>query len=170
MRFKKTRIVCSVFFGILSLLLIGLWVRSYWWIDTAYWYKPRVSIHSTIFRGRIGVTWVTFSDSLIIPDGLRQDWFESYRINGSTSVNYNDGIGHPLPSYLGFQSSWLSAAVRTMATSLVVPFWFVTVLAATAAFAPWYRTFRWRFSLRTLLIFTTIVSLALGLVILFTRT
>lgn len=169
MRFKKSRIAVSVFFGVLSLVMIGLWVRSYWWLDIAHWYKPRVSIQSTIFRGRIGISWDTFPDSLIMPDVLRQDWFGSDRINGSTSVTYNDGTGHPLPSYLGFQSSWLSAAVRTMETSLVIPFWFVTVLAATAAFAPWSRTFRWRFSLRTLLIFTTLISLASGLIIYLTQ-
>jgi hypothetical protein len=35
MRFRKLRIAWSVAWGILCLLLIALWVRSYWWCDIA---------------------------------------------------------------------------------------------------------------------------------------
>ena len=33
MRFRKLQIAWSVACGIICLLLIGLWVRSYWWWD-----------------------------------------------------------------------------------------------------------------------------------------
>jgi hypothetical protein len=32
MRFRKLRIAWSVFWGLNGVLLIVLWVRSYWWI------------------------------------------------------------------------------------------------------------------------------------------
>jgi hypothetical protein len=49
------------------------------------------------------------------------------------------------------------------------PLWVVGVLLATAgaslAAVPWLRSLRYRFSLRTLLIATTVVALVLGLII-----
>src|SRR6185295_19427494 len=35
MRFRKLRIAWSVFWGAACVLLIVLWVRSYWWFDEA---------------------------------------------------------------------------------------------------------------------------------------
>ena len=33
MRFRKLRIAWSVGWGVACLLLIALWVRSYWWVE-----------------------------------------------------------------------------------------------------------------------------------------
>src|SRR4051794_19852377 len=35
MRFRKLRIAWSVFWGLACVLLVVLWVRSYWWEDEA---------------------------------------------------------------------------------------------------------------------------------------
>jgi hypothetical protein len=43
-----------------------------------------------------------------------------------------------------------------------VPDWFLVLVSATFAVAPWLR---WRFSLRTLLFATTLAALALGLIV-----
>jgi hypothetical protein len=34
MKYRKLRIAWSVGWGVLCLLLVALWVRSYWWRDT----------------------------------------------------------------------------------------------------------------------------------------
>jgi len=49
------------------------------------------------------------------------------------------------------------------------PYWFPTLLAAVAAVAtaPWLR---WQFSLRTLLIATTLVAVVLGVIVWMSRT
>jgi hypothetical protein len=47
---------------------------------------------------------------------------------------------------------------------LDVPFWFIVLISLALAAAPWLRT-RWRFSLRTLLLATTLVAVVLGLVV-----
>ncbi len=43
-----------------------------------------------------------------------------------------------------------------------IPHWFVIILAATSGIVPWLR---WHFSLRTLLIATTLIALVLGLAV-----
>jgi hypothetical protein len=49
---------------------------------------------------------------------------------------------------------------------LDLPYYFVLPLVMAVAAAPWLR---WRFSLRTLLISTTVMALALGLIVALTR-
>ena len=60
-----------------------------------------------------------------------------------------------VPDFFGFRfktySSWLTIAV--------LPLWFLAVLAATLTAAPWVR---WRFSLRMLLIATTLIAILLA--------
>lgn len=50
--------------------------------------------------------------------------------------------------------------------SVRIPIWCLAAVGAAAAIAPWLS---WRFSLRTLLIATTVVALALGLIVYATR-
>jgi hypothetical protein len=53
-----------------------------------------------------------------------------------------------------------------------VPYWFPTVLFAIVGLivaAPWIRQLRWRFSLRTLLIATTLVAVLLGVAVMMLR-
>ena len=45
MRYRKLRIAWSVAWGLLAVILIALWVRSYWWMDvrlTDIFRPPRV--------------------------------------------------------------------------------------------------------------------------------
>lgn len=50
---------------------------------------------------------------------------------------------------------------------IIVPLWLPTLTASAVALVPYSTRTWWRFSLRTLFIITTIVSLTLGLVIFF---
>jgi hypothetical protein len=46
----------------------------------------------------------------------------------------------------------------------VIPHWFPVLLTAMLFTVPWIRQLSWRFSLRTLLIATTLVAVVLGLI------
>ena len=52
MRFRKVRIVWSVAWGIACVLLVVLWVRSYWWTDSIEYVESFVSttVESSIGR------------------------------------------------------------------------------------------------------------------------
>jgi hypothetical protein len=47
----------------------------------------------------------------------------------------------------------------------VLPQWFIAALFATLATVPWIRHSKWRFTLRTLLIATTLVAVVLGAIV-----
>ena len=157
---RYLRIGWTALCSIVVVLQVVLWVRSYWWIDFVLWTRPNTLISATVFRGQAGSTWSR------IPVARRAEAQEfrrhSNRITSGTQVNYNDGTGKPLPSYMGFKSSWLSAPKPTRATTLVIPFWFPTFVMAVIAAVPYWRGMKWRFSLRTLLIATTLVAVGWG--------
>jgi hypothetical protein len=52
------------------------------------------------------------------------------------------------------------------ATSIQLPYWFVVLTFGSIAVVPWIL---WRFSLRTLLIATTLIAAVLGLIIVWSR-
>ena len=91
--------------------------------------------------------------------------FYNWPIKGTNQVEYNDGTGHPLPSFLGFESSWISDAIRSRYSLWVIPYWFPAFVCGIAAVLPWWRRTTWSFSLRTLLIATTLVAVVLGLAV-----
>ena len=118
-------------------LLIALWVRSYWWVDVAN--RSQYSI--TSMQGRLCVD-------------------ESF-----------DVLGNPVtrsPSFTLVNHFWGSAfetsglTIRRRGTGLAIPYWSLLLPMAALAAAPWLR---WRFSLRTLLIATTLVAVGLGLIV-----
>ena len=159
MRLRKLRIAWSVGCGIACVLLIALWVRSCWKSDNVNYKHIHTYVSLTSFRGSVGALWYeTKSDDSTFE-------YENWVIEPDSTVDYNDGTGHPLPSYLGFKSSWLSAPIPLDSTTLVLPYWFPTLVCALASLAPWRRQLNWRFSLRTLLIATTLVALVLGFVV-----
>jgi hypothetical protein len=158
MRFRKLR-AWSVGWGLLAVLVSVVWVRSYWKSDNVNCEKIHTWVSLTSFRGSLGTLWYeTKSDDSSFE-------YESWEIGKDSTVDYNDGTGHPLPSYLGFKSSWLSAPNPLDTTTLVIPYWFPTLACTAAALAPWGPQLKLRFSLRTLLITTTLVAVVLGLIV-----
>src|SRR6476469_5066865 len=71
-----------------------------------------------------------------------------------------DDSSHSLHWYRGVVWPWTNR--RDMA---VLPYWFLVSLSVIFAVGPWIRQLRWRFSLRTLLIATTLVAVVLGLIV-----
>jgi hypothetical protein len=141
MRYRKLRISWSVACVIACVLLIVLWVRSYWWADfceksfSTYWFKMESFCGQSVFKyGHIeNEPWRLRSyptDEMVSQDFLRE--------RGIPKFELGRGV-------------------------LLVPYWSLSGLAAFLAAFPWL-PFK-RFSLRTLLIATTLVALVLGLIV-----
>ena len=83
------------------------------------------------------------------------------------SNNTRSPVKVPQYSMWGFQ---YKDETNTLAKILFVPSWFPVLLSATLAAVtfPWKRL-SWRFTLRTLLVATTLVAVLLGLIVWATR-
>ena len=67
---------------------------------------------------------------------------------------------HAATGLMGF-----GLTVYSSGKSAVTPHWFLTILFSTLVAVPWFRSFRFHFSLRTLLIVMTLVAVGLGVVV-----
>ena len=154
MRFRKLRIAWSVVCGLAAVLLIVLWVRSFIWLDKFYYplaIPKGILIQSwdgEIWCGRATFLRLTFNDRWEI-DGIR--------INRATSSpdlrpfrteEYRGVLRFGYVYYEYYQGAGASHA-------------WVVVASVIAAVLPWIRWPK-RFTLRTLLIATTLVALLLG--------
>jgi hypothetical protein len=138
MRFRKLRIAWSVVCGIACVLLIGLWVRSYYVCDSVHvptWGSMRVGALRGIIsiaasrETSMGWTWNAIPTARLMP-------------------------------VLGSGPTW-SFRSEPPYTFLVFPHRLLIAISGMLCIAPWIR---WRFTLRTLLIATTLVALVLGVI------
>jgi hypothetical protein len=147
MRFRKLRIAWSVLWAIAAVLLVALWVRSYWRIDMAtYIHSIKMVFHPSSLRGRI-MLMVT---PMTIIDGAG---IQTYSITQAT------GIDQLPDAFLGFYFCH-----RPNSTIAILPYWFVVLCTGILTAVPWIRWSN-RFSLRTLLIAMTLVAVLLGLAV-----
>jgi hypothetical protein len=126
-------------------LLIVLWVRSYWRIDALFGLGSARQYFAV--GSEDGVVSVTGNPNLL-------------SLFSATNWQLQDFLPGPKPApsrILGFHYK----TSQRQGTRLRLPIWFLVIIAATAATAPWIR----RFSLRTLLIATTLVAVVLGLIV-----
>jgi hypothetical protein len=80
---------------------------------------------------------------------------------GFRSDRFGEVIARPddkLPGVPGYASE---GNIRVF----FIPVWSAILVAAPLAAAPWIRQLRYRFSLRTLLLATTLVAVVLGLIV-----
>jgi hypothetical protein len=148
MRFRKLRIAWSVGCGIVCLLLIVLWVRSYYYFDTlGFSVGPR--LHRTF-------------DVLSVKSDLWFLWRETEFPFGMEFQSIPSRFDLELPeTYAGFR---IKRDPSQHLTVLAIPDWFAILVTATVAAIPWL-PWSTRFSLRTLLIATTLVAVVLGLIV-----
>jgi hypothetical protein len=143
MRFHKLRIAWSVVCGIACVLLVVLWVRSYSFVDS-------VTYRS---KNTLGVVSRTGSLCFASVDGAIGKGFSF----GSERLQF---IQTNLLPHNTFE--WRTVA-PTM-TVIFVPHWSVVItlgVLCAATMIPWSN----HFSLRTLLIATTVVAVVLGLAV-----
>ena len=139
MRFCTLRMTVSSVCVVACVLLIVLWVRSYWRSDSAIMSPHRI----TSFNGRIVFSsdgWYYGEDSRLYcelgrsPEAAPTQWFK------------NTGLVWQYPS------------------AVAIPYLCPGLLLAAVAVAPWLRWSN-RFTLHTLLIATTLVAVVLGLIV-----
>ena len=142
MRYRKLRIAWSVGWGILAVLFCVLWVRSYWRADSLV-----ISIAKTYqlelqsVPGRC-IGFIAYAPSRPIEGFARHN---SAPPEGAAHTFQTHGVlGGDWPMQTAWIAHWLAASS-----------------CASLGIAPWVR--RARFSLRTLLIATTLVAVVLGM-------
>ncbi len=120
------RISFSAVCVVLCLLLIALWVRSYFYVGMGGFVTTTNGYEMFSLNGKLFVV-------------------QSYPVRSFSHLTTNArfGIGHYSYGYS-------------------VSYWLFTALVVLVAALPWLR---WRFSLRTLLVATTLVAVVLGLVV-----
>jgi hypothetical protein len=165
MRFRKLRIAWSVACGIAAVLLCMLWVRSYWQEDFVF--LKILAIHSraqlSMSEGRIHL--LAHGDS-VEPSGL--SWQRNpIAMSAKHDVNWRLSAGASLDPNADrlFNISRLDLP-NGILTGFAgqAPHWSIALLFAAFSIAPWLSR-SLRFSLRTLLIATTLVALSLGLIV-----
>src|SRR5690242_15343552 len=109
MKYRKLRIAWSVVWGVVAALLIVLWVRSYLKVDYAFYEMPLKTYSMASYHGRFRVLRTDFLGPSL--DKTKHREFHSLPLPGGRWAFYNDWPAEPLPSYLGFESSWLSGPV-----------------------------------------------------------
>jgi hypothetical protein len=148
MRFRKLRIGWSVFCGLATVLLIVLWVRSYIKNDRiTLGFVPGPGYTFDSINGELSL-----ARAKRIAGGMPQGW-SAWTYPSDPSEYPRAWYAYPSTEILGFRFGKFFFAM---------PHWFPAVVAVTAAAVPWLR---WRFTLSTLLIATTLVAVVLGLIV-----
>ena len=143
MKYRKLRIAWSVVCGMFCLLLIVLWVRSFYRYDEVL---------------------VTVSDNIGV-------WLES--MPGQMNVSRLSAVGGIwILRSTSIEEEWEfppHVGLTVKDGRVWIPHWFPAWLLAMFATLPWMRQLSWRFSLRTLLIAMTLVAAGLGLIVALSR-
>jgi hypothetical protein len=131
-RFRKLRIVWSVGWGFAAVLLIALWVRSYWRVDAAY------VAHSHSAVAMLGTLYIDAG------------------ISSPKAVPRHD-YGPPTLRWTVWE---YDPKIAVQEQRAAFPIWGLVLVLAACAPLSWLPS---RFSLRTLLIATTLIAVGLGL-------
>jgi hypothetical protein len=151
---RYLRIAAAGFFALLTLALIGLWVRSYSRCDLIH--SPSIGLNSFTVASNYGV-FSFGADSHDLPNASTQWDFLTGPRRPPLKLVLSNGRSPGLLTRLGF--IFLHNSALTM---LSVPYWFL--IASSCALAAVLGLKRpWRFTVRGLLIATTLLAVALGL-------
>jgi hypothetical protein len=152
-RFRKLRITWSMVCGLACVLLIVSWVRSYWRWDSLYGPIPGVCYTANSVQGQLSIglggifntkAWGWGSVEAMESD--KRNWLREF-------LGYEPRLGF-----------CISKPAKPSPSRIVIfmSHWFAVLSAACLAVVVWLPR---RFSLRTLLIATTLVAAALGLIV-----
>ena len=135
---RYLRIAFSATCLIVVVLLCALWVRSCWRADTIV----RISSERIInLLSTNGVLYVYYDGNLHFLTPYKGDTAWHYSMSRKPT--------NPPPGNM----------IADGRVTLLIPYWLTLVFVAAVTAAPWIR---WRFTLRTLLLVTTIIAILLG--------
>ena len=161
MRFRNLRIAWSVVWALFAVLLIVLWVRSCWWEDLIVTTRFAQIINIASTRGRL-----EFIGNEAFPGwGSPPTTIRHIPVEEQPDLwEVNSKIARRA---LGFGVIYRpkDSSFAVPLTALSIPFWFLVLLSTFFAVATWYRGIPRKFSLRTLLIATTLLAVVLGLIV-----
>src|SRR6478735_1369740 len=151
MRFRYLRIAWSVFWGMACVLLIVLWVRSYWYWDGACDHID--GTHGLELYSLRGKTYVSYVTQIRPPDPER-GWYCGSDLISEYEAKYKEQARLPGSLIVEFEGAM---------PYLKLPHSLYALVFATIAAVPWIH-WSTRFRLRALLIATTLVAVALGVI------
>src|SRR6478752_7179993 len=121
-RFRKLRIAWSVMFAIVSLLVIALWVRSYWVQDRVF--VPVRGPNLIEADSAAGIVWVVRSNAF---SGVTLNKvFYQFTLDDKYLPFVHDLRQKTLMGFANFEESFLFVPSRTT----VVPHWSLALLCA----------------------------------------
>jgi hypothetical protein len=141
---KYLRIAVTALSLTACVLLIALWVRSYWWCDL---YNRQESDHISRFRVISMEGRIHYIGSCMTVGST--EGFKSYPI---------DHVWFPRNEFVAPGEAFKRGSAYRFTCRYLSP----VLLGAFLSAAPWIP---WRFSLRTLLIATTLIAVGLGTII-----
>jgi hypothetical protein len=153
MKRRKLRIAWSVAWGIVAVLFVAMWVRSYWRSDLVGLSTSKLTYFVSEERGEFQI------GKALNPYAFPIAW----HIEFNKIVDYRIPPLSEQPDYYGFLGFGFSQRPPHF-IYIAFPHAFLVVLALATALAPWLRLLH-RFSLRTLLVAVTIVAVVLGLIV-----
>jgi hypothetical protein len=143
---RYLRFAAAGFFALLTLAVIGLWVRSYYRGDSVA--GPFRDTHMIGIGSHYGTTaWMSRSQKRL-PDKWMVRHFAA----------------RPEEAAKRTQEGFLARLGFGVKHYLMLPHWFLAALSFGLAALAWPRQF-WRFTIRTLLLATTLLAGVLGLVV-----
>jgi hypothetical protein len=174
MRYRKLRIAWSVVWALAAVLLIVLWVRSYETWDRLSGKVP--GDYSPVLISHTGHLTVVLYD-------LTLQWKFPRLDRGPIHQNWYEDVVWPHRSFCGFgwcyheyhrntpngERGWDPRGMTGRswthpASGIMLPHWSAALLFAALAFLVWV-PWSLNFSLRTLLIATTLIAVGLGLIV-----
>ena len=153
---RGLRFAVSTVCGVLCMLLIVLWVRSFIVKDNLRRCNGTTLINIQSYRGELGIGRWAF------PKPIPWRWtVETIEILDESSKRLWSPMKDLAPlSYIGVRSQTLSPLHL-----FAMRYWAPVTLFAALAILPWLSWLRWKFSLRTLFIATTLIAVVLGLAV-----
>jgi hypothetical protein len=156
MRFRKLRVAWSVFWGLACVLLVVLWVRSYWYDDYALDHiSGTQGLELFSLRGKTCISYIYG----VSPPDPERGWFCGSDLISEREVHLKE------PLHLPGSQLWDFDGVMPYVR---LPHSLYALVFATIAAVPWVRWSK-RFRLRTLLIAMTLVAVVLGAIVYATR-
>jgi hypothetical protein len=158
MKYRNLRIAWSVLWGVLAVLLVVLWVRSYQREDTLLTNVGRLTwiVQINSCDGRLNL--LTHQEDA--PSGI---WLHWQCESPDLTRRYEKALREvQIASNSTPDPTFFVRLTRPFGMSARVPHWSGVLLLFGLAAAPWLR---WRFTLRTLLIATMLIAIVLGLIV-----